>query len=318
MPANHVWGIEWLNANSMRSYPLSDSASKTNGSFRIPDGLILALYFPVNASVNVEPENFFISSLTVFGTGLSLTLSYYDGTNSISAATAVMSFDGHTEYKSYALAGSGDFVDSVGKVVFGKLEYIEKLDAGQHLFTYNQAKLDTDVVRPIIRGVSSVVLVNGSDKSERLNGVLELVAGNNMRLSVVSSSSASNDVTQIRFDAISGAGLSNSCVCTTDDDTSPCISTINGISPTLGGDFSFLTDECLELTAQTNGLKIEDVCSKPCCGCAELEAVTNDLTRFGDAALTLQNYLNRLEGSVNRMNITILGSRLGDAGCVNC
>lgn len=318
MPANNVWGVEWLNGNSVRSYPLSDSATKTNGSFTIPDSLILALYFPVNASINVQAENFFISSLTIFGTGLSLTLGYYDGSNSITAASAVMSFSNHTEYKSYALAGSGDFVDSVGKVVFGKLEYIENLDAGQHLFTYQQGKLDTDCVRPVVRGVSSLVLVNGSDRSERLNGVIELIAGTNMRLSVISSSSSTNDVTQVRFDAISGEGLSNSCVCATDDTDAPCITTINGIAPTLNGDFSILTDECLSITNQQNGIKIEDVCSKPCCGCSELEAVTSDLTRFGDAALTFQNYLNRLEGSVNRMNISILGSRLGDAGCVNC
>lgn len=122
--------------------------------------------------------------------------------------------------------------------------------------------------------------------------------------------------TQIRFDAISGEGLSKTCICTDDDIQAPCIRTINGIPPTAAGDFTLLSDECIQLTGQTNGIQIQDVCSKPCCGCTELQAVTQDLTRFGDASLSLQNYLNRLEGSVNRMNLTVLGSRLGDSACV--
>lgn len=315
MPANNVWGLEWLNTNSQRSYPLASDATKLDESetFRIPDSFLLSLYFPVNSSVNIEAERFFIYSIVVFSTGVSLNLGYDDGLgNTAIVATSVMPFLGHTEFKSYALVGSGDFDDSAGKVVFGKLSDIQALPAGQYLFSYAGGKLDTDCIRPVIRGVSSISLVNGNDKTEKLHGEIELIAGTNMQLSVAQ---VSGQPTQIRFDAIDGTGLSKTCICTDDDTTAPCIRTINGIPPTAAGDFTIMTDQCLSITDQTNGIKIADVCSSPCCGCVELEAVTRDLTRFGDAALTLQNYLNRLEGSVNRMNITVLGSRLGDGGC---
>jgi hypothetical protein len=315
MPAINTWGLEWLNANSQRSYPLSDSATKTDltGTFRIPDSFILSIYLPVNASVNIEAEKFFIYSIAVFATGASLAIGYYDGVGDPEVvANTVVPFSSHTEYKSYALVGSGNFSDSVGKVVFGKLEELQKLSAGQYFFSYAGGKLDTDCVRPVIRGVTSVRLINGTDTTEKLNGVLELVAGTNMQLSV---NYVTGQPTQIRFDAIEGEGLSKSCVCTDDNTQSPCIRTINGISPTAAGDFTILSDSCLSISSESNGIRITDVCSKPCCGCSELEAVTKDLTRFGDAALTFQNYLNRLEGSVNRMNLTVLGSRLGDAVC---
>lgn len=316
MPASNVWGLEWLNSNSVRSYPLADSATKLDESstLRLPDSIILSLYFPVNAGINVQAENFFIRNITVFASGLSVSLGYDDGTGDYPiVATTAISFSNHTEYKSYSLAGSGVFSDSVGKIVLGKLEDLKALPSGQFLFSYAGGKLDTDCVRPIIRGVTSISLVNGNDSTGKLTGEIELIAGTNMELSVVYSE---GQPTQIRFDAISGAGLSKDCVCASDDNLAPCIRTINGIAPTTAGDFSVVSDEGLTITPIANGIKLQDASSKPCCGCVELEAVTRDLTRFGDAALTFQNYLNRLEGSVNRMNLTVLGSRLGDAPCV--
>jgi hypothetical protein len=315
MPSSNAWGLEWLNSNSVRSYPLADSATKVDESatLRLPDSIILGLYFPVNAGVNVQAENFFIRNITVFASGLSISLAYDDGTGDYPiVAVIAVSFLNHTEYKSYALVGSGVFSDSVGKIVLGRLEDLKNLPSGQFLFSYEGGKLDTDCVRPTIRGVSSLVLVNGNDRTNKLTGEIELVAGTNMQLSVVSSP---GQPTQIRFDAISGEGLSKNCVCTTDDTIAPCIRTINGIPPTVVGDFTIAIDEGLTLVPTSNGIKLQDASSKPCCGCTELEAVTRDLTRFGDAALTFQNYLNRLEGSVNRMNLTVLGSRLGDAAC---
>ena len=327
MPATNVWGLEWLNSNSLRSYPLADSATKLDqtGTFKIPDSFIVSLYMPVNASVNVHPENFFISTITIFSTGVSLVLGYDDGNGNVtSVASTTMPFSTHTEYKSYALVGSGDFSDCVGKIVFGRLEDIQNLPSGQYLFNYEGTKLDTDCVRPVIRGITSMTLVNGNDRSEKLTGAIEFIAGTNMRITLVQNP---NEPAKVRFDAVSNEGFSKNCVCTDDDEVAPCIRTINGIPPTAAGDFTIISTEGLAITplsggtggsSSGNGLKIEDVNSKPCCGCNELEAVTRNLSNFNDAKLLFQNYLNRLEGSVNRMSLTVLGSRLGDAPCGTC
>lgn len=307
-----IWNLEWLNSNSQRSYPLVETASKvdTTGTFTIPDSLILGLYFPIHAGLVAFPERFYIRSLSVFSTGLNIVLGYWDNVSGITVASATIAFSSHSEYKTYSLIGEGDFLDCAGKIVLGKLDELGSLPAGAYDFTYSAANVDSDAIRLMLRGVSSISLVNGTTTTKRLQGDIAFVAGSNMLLE----SATVNGVTSITFNAIKGEGLTVDCDCEDDDDISSCIRTINGTPPTDGGDLSFVGDSCLSITTIANGLQLTDTCSKPCCGCTELEAVTTDLVRFGESATSLTNFLNRLEGSVNRMNLTVLGSRIGDSG----
>jgi hypothetical protein len=306
-----IWNLEWLNANSQRSYPLAEFSTKvdTTGTFTIPDSLILGLYLPIHSGIVAYPENFYIKSISVFATGLNVEIGYWDGATGITVASSTIAFSAHSEYKTYSLAGEGTFIDCFGKIVFGKLDELNSIPAGSYNFSFSAGQLDTDSIRPMIRGVSSVTLVNGAATSKRLQGDISFVAGANM--SITAAGSAGNY--SITFNAISGAGLTVDCNCIDDNDLAACIRTINGIKPDGGGNFTLVGDDCITLDNIDSGLKLNDVCSKPCCGCSELQAVTSDLARFGDAATSLTNFLNRLEGSVNRMNLTVLGSRLGDS-----
>lgn len=307
-----IWNLEWLNSNSQRSYPLVETASKvdTTGTFTIPDSLILGLYFPIHAGLVAFPERFYIKSVSVFSTGLNVVLGYWDNVSGIAVASTTIAFSSHSEYKTYSLIGEGDFLDCAGKIVIGKLDELSSLPAGAYDFTYSAANVDSDAIRLMLRGVSSISLVNGTSVTKRLQGDIAFVAGSNMSLT----SSTIGGVTSITFNAIKGAGLTINCNCEDDNDIGSCIRTINGVTPTNGGDVSLVGDACLSITSIANGLQFTDTCSKPCCGCTELEAVTTDLVRFGEAATGLTNFLNRLEGSVNRMNLTVLGSRIGDSG----
>lgn len=307
-----IWNLEWLNANSQRSYPLAEFSTKvdTTGTFTIPDSLILGIYMPIHSGLVVYPENFYIKTISVFATGLSLEIGYWNGSAGVIVASATIAFSSHSEYKTYSLVGDGDFVDCFGKIVFGKLDELSTLPAGSYDFSFSAGQLDTDTIRPMIRGVSSITVVNGQSVSNRLQGDISFIAGTNM--SITAGGSSGNY--SITFNAISGEGLNIDCNCIDDDNLGACVRTINGIHPDVTGNFGLVGDDCLTLSSIQNGLQIQDICSKPCCGCTELQAVTNDLVRFGDAANSLTNFLNRLEGSVNRMNLTVLGSRLGDAG----
>ena len=297
-----IWNLEWLNSNSQRSYPLTESASKvdTTGTFTIPDSLLLGLYFPIHAGLVAFPERFYIKSIAVFSTGLSLVLGYWDSSQGISVATVTVAFSSHSEYKTY----------SFGKIVLGKVDELNTLPAGAYNFTYESTNIDSDAIRLMIRGVSSISLVNGSAVSKRLQGDIAFVAGTNMQLY----SSVVGGVTSITFNAIKGEGLSLNCICEDDLPIGGCVRSVNGTTPNETGDIAIIGDDCLNVVSISNGLQFNDICSKPCCGCTELEAVTTDLVRFGDAANSLTNFLNRLEGSVNRMNLTVLGSRIGDGG----
>jgi hypothetical protein len=307
-----IWNVEWLNANSQRSYPLAEFSSKvdSSGTFTIPDSLLLGLYIPIHAGLVVYPESFYVKSLSIFATGLNIEIGYWNGSSGITAASATVAFSSHSEYKTYSLVGEGIFIDCFGKIVFGKLDELSSLPAGAYDFDFPAGQIDTDAIRPSIRGVSSVSIVNGSSTSNRLQGDISFIAGTNMSIS----SSGSNGTYAITFSAISGQGLNADCNCVNDNIPSDCIRTINGVSPDTSGNIAITGDDCVSVSTIQNGIQLEDTCSKPCCGCTELQAVTNDLVRFGEAANSLTNFLNRLEGSVNRMNLTVLGSRLGDGG----
>ena len=136
-----------------------------------------------------------------------------------------------------------------------------------------------------------------------------------MRLDVTQGTSDTN--AKITFNAIDGAGLSDDCVCE-DDSVGPCIRTINGIPPTTAGNFNVVGDTCLEVQGITNGIKLVDKCSEPCCDCAELEALTLEVNTLHNAANNVQGFVNRLQAEISNMDATIIGSILSDDKCVSC
>lgn len=311
MPVS-TYNLQWLNHNGQRAYPFFETASRLDesGSFRVPDSLLLELYLPVHSGLDVDPARFFVRSVAVFSIGVTISVGYDDGsTPPPVVATAVIPLATHAEYQSYALPGSGDFDDVAGKVVIGSLSDLSTLPPGQYFFTPEAGRLDTDCIRPVLRSVSSIVVVNGADRSERLYGDIELTSGTNTRLTV----STVNGKRRVRIDAIAGEGLNDDCVCDGDATTGP-VRTINGIPPTADGDFTVLGSACVDVTAAGNGIKLTNTCADPCCGCKELEAITRDMDQFGGAQTTLNSFLGRLEVQVTAMSTTLLSSKTANKG----
>lgn len=312
-----TWNLEWLSHNSQRRYPLAvDSGGRdVTASFAIPNDFIVELDLPIHGGLDVDPTRFFIKHIGAYATGYSVVVGYQPTTgDAVDVATALIERSTHTRNQYYALGGIGDFYDTFGKITIGRLDAIDQQPQGFFEFDLEETRLDTDAVRPIIRGVSSIRVVNGEDVSERLYGDIELVPGANMQIVPVI---VNGQDPKLIFSAIDGEGTIEECVCEGDADT-PCIERINGVPPTPAGDFTLLGNECLQISEIQNGLKLEDVCSEPCCGCEELEAITRDLERFGSNATTLENFLVSLEARVTQMDMVVLGSKLNDRGCVQC
>jgi hypothetical protein len=313
-----LFNLEWLNHNSVRTYPFADGSTRADVSRTayIPDNFILGLYFPIHVGLNVRAENFFLRKLAILANGFNLTLAAKLNDDSIvDVASAAIARKTHNEYDPYTLAGVGDFSDSIGKIVIGKLDSLDDVPAGLYLFDYLDTRLDTDCVRPSLRGVTSITVRNGSDISERIYGDVVLTAGANIRLTPVI---ISGQPPQIRFDAISGEGLNADCVCDTDHEIPDCIRTIEAVPPDTDGNFNLIGNDCIEITAITNGLQLNDTCSKPCCGCTDLEAITRQLELVGSHQDTLENFVNTLAARQQQMFDTILGSKLNDNSCLTC
>lgn len=311
------WNVQWLNQNSQRSYPLADwgSAVDQTGTVTIPDEFILALSFPVHAGQAVEPEKFYIKHLGVFPTGYTIVLGYDDGSAvPPSVASVNIAKTSHNEYSSYAISGADDYDDSVGKIVIGKLDEMSFLPPGFYTFDPEATPIETDAIRPMIRGISSIVVINGSDRSDRIYGDIELVAGSNMR---IVSNQVEGEPPQIVFSAISGEGLNEECACDEEGD-GPCIRFINGIPPLPDGNFRMVGNKCMDIQPIDNGLRFSDLCSEPCCGCQELEAIITQINRFADGVATLQTFASTLGSEVTQMSNVVLGSKLSDTGCLDC
>lgn len=312
-----LWQLEFANHNSQRSYPFVAGTSKTDrtGSVTLPNEFVLGFKFPVSAGLAIEPEKFFLRALGLYTTGYTLEFGYSDGsTDGVAVAVTQFARDTHVENRIYAVLGVDDFADSVGSIMIGRLEAINTLPAGVYRFAPAASFLEVDGIQPSLRGLASIAVVNGSDHSARLYGDVELVAQQNMRLTLAQS----GETTQILVSAISGEGLNESCVCAEAEALGPPIRFINGISPQADGNFGVTGDGCTEITAISNGLAWRDVCSAPCCGSAELAAMREQLQRFAIGFSQLETLAQVLSGQVTQMTTMVLGSKLSDQGCTNC
>jgi len=311
------FNLPFLNHNAQREYPLAAQSTGTDktGSFTLPFEFLVEMDIPINASMEMLPANLFIRQIGVYPTGYSITVAY-EGTSTISdVATALIPRTTHQRTTPYNLGGIYPFDDINGKVVIGRLEAIDDQPAGMWEFDPDATRIDPDAVRPQIRGVQALIVANGTQRSVPLTGDIELVPGTNMQIIPVVTEGQDP---KLIFNAVEGEGLIQDCICEGDLADAPCIRKINGVTATPEGNFYLVGDECLEIQQTDNGLRITDKCCLPCCGCEELEAITRDLERFNQQRSILETFVGTLQTQVTTMELTVLGSRLGDQGCITC
>lgn len=315
--AGQLWNQEFLGHNGQRRYPLADDAScvDDSGSFVIPNDFITELDLPVHAGLNVDPARFFVRHVGAFETGFSVVVGYQPAVgDAVTVATALVARQTHTRNRSYALGGVEPYDDTAGKVVVGRLDTIDEQPAGFWTFEFAATRLDPDAVRPMIRGVSALVLVNGTSRSVPIRGHVELIAGTNTRLTPV----LADGLNAVRIDAVSGAGLVEDCVCEGDAALGDPVRSINGVTPDETGNINITAGDCVQVEPTANGIRVADVCSKPCCGCPEVEAITRDLERFGTQAAGAQAFIDQLRAAATTMDTIVLGSKLNDKSCIEC
>jgi hypothetical protein len=305
------WNLQWLNHNSQRSYPLTERATKTDttGTIRLPDSFIVALYLPIHSGLAFAPNNFFIKSVLIAPTGFNVTVGYDNAGTAVDVAVANITRSNYQPNRSYALGGVDNFDDCVGRIVLGVLDEVNTLPPGLYSFDRAGGELEPDTIRPMLRAVTRLRVSNNGELSAPIYGDVTLVAGNNVRITAA----VVGAETEIIFDAISGANLNEECYCEVPE-SGECIRCINGVCST-DGNFVIAPDDCIQITPMSNGLKFSDTCAQPCCGCTELDAVVDQINRFGDGVTTLQSFVTRLGAEVTQMSLVVLGSQLGDSGC---
>ena len=311
------WNLEFLNHNSQRSYPLTADATKSDitGTFEIPDDFLVGMDIPVSPAMDMETGRFFVRQLGLFASGVQLIVAYDSGSDVVDVAIALIPLTDSSVNQVHVLGGVEPFSDTNGKVVIGRTDTIRTQPSGLFVFDIDGARLEPQVVRPMIRGVSSIRVSTATGTvSERLYGDIELVAGTNVQFSTV----VTPGETKIVISALDGEGTIEQCVCEGDAADIPCIKTINRIPPAPDGNFSMIGDDCLSFFGEEAGIRLTDSCCAPCCGCTELEAITRDLERFASQRSILESFINQLSAESATFRITTLGARLGDRRCLTC
>lgn len=312
MPATPILNVGWLNGNALRAYPFSESAPRQDisGTYTIPDDFLVDMVLPVNASLNYNPSSFYVSRIHVFGVGVSFDVSYWTGSAASLVGSIAIDTTTFTNEKTYYLQGEDDFEGVLGKVVVGTLDTILQLP-GSYTFDLAGARIESSIIVPDLRGVTGFrVIEDETDEGVLYQGDIAFEPGSNFRIGV----SDFNGKTVLTFSAIDGEGTIADCVCEGELAELEPIRTINGVLPNNLGNIDLLGDSCLEVTPQAAdyAVALTDKCSKPCCGCPELETLVDDQKRVRDQVQTLENLTSRLESNLAVMQ-TLL-SMIGPCG----
>ena len=294
-----LWNLQWLNHNSQRAYPIADWATKhctISDEIRIPDDFLLAVNFAVSCAMSVNTDQFYISSLSIMPTGISITLGYNGYANAVAVSHILRNTS--EEITTAALTGLNEFDDTIGYLAINPNSTIFNLTPGYYSFSYEDSALEADCIRPMIRGVSSIRVKTGGGYSERLYGDITLLAGSNVTIDIIGNNT-------IRISAVNNDKYETVC---DDIDTRdrPCITSINGVAPSSSGAITITGAECVSVAAENGGIRLTDTCAKPCCGCPELAALEEQIKRLQDGKVTLEQFISDLVTSVSSIESQIL------------
>jgi hypothetical protein len=282
MPA--ILQQEWLNQNAGRAYPFQENATRyphdVNGrqltSLALPNYVIVDMIFTMPG-----PSDLRMYLAQFARAGNLLTCVFREtGTNAI-VTTVTFDANTHVPGTGYSLAGTADWFDARGWLTIGDLRKLAA-DIPEGLYNYEpeQTLLETRVVRPALRGIRSLRVVNQDNTSDYLYGHVKLLAGDNVRLQY------DRELNGVWINAEPNAGYRETCDCESPAQTN-LVNTVNGIPAehlTIVGD-----GECVEVRTEGDKIIISDKCSEPCCGCPELEFLTESV-KVLDASLSRLEY----------------------------
>lgn len=281
--------LDFLNQNSMRSFPLKDGALRLSddGLLTIPNSFIVDFRLCAVCSTSAT---FYISKLGNFSDIISVELS---DNNNVVVGSFSVAVSSHTTNKDYWLTTTSLYTGAIGRITVGALDDMKAAAAGTFHFTAAQTTFEMTTIVPGVQQISRLTLSDTLDNSFTLTGNVTLKANSNVRFRL--------DNTTIIIDAGENLGLNKLC-----SELGEPIRTINGVSPTSLGEFTLVSADCASFEEIDNGLILRDTCSKPCQGCDELTALTersivveSEMLRVREVVDNLQNSLNQLATLIN-------------------
>ena len=307
--ANNFIFPEWLNANSVRAYPVSERSSRMDitGFVKLPDSLI------VDASISIHSalasSVFYISKVSVSIYTVNIEISRITPEGVISIVGGISAPISNGNYMPYAFTGIQDNKSITGTITVGELTQALNEISGVVDFEYTATAFENTIANVSLPMIRRVDVYNGISKVGEFTDILKLKAGRNISLSYI-------DPYTIRIDAIDGLNTTSPDLCPVTKYIGPCIKTINGIPPDASGNFIITGGECITVSPENNAssstsvssITISDVCSKSCCGCNELEDLVSSLRSVEAQIQTLRSNIATVEANSSEMLANIMGA----------
>jgi len=319
-----VQNIEWLNENSGRAYPFHESTTRVDetGTITIPNHMITDLVVVVPADAS---DTYYVRSIQV-GTG-QLRLVIAGVTTSDVASVGPIDIPTHDANNSYPVVGMGLYTDVQGRISFGELSNIAQfIGEGTFEFGSVEARLEDRAVRPDLRSLRFLQVFDPAGSlSDPITGTVRLIPGSNIQLAYeaavvvdipdpVTGDLVPTVITPagIRIDAINAGDFDEECACESTFPQPDPIRMINGVTGDLAGKVLFESLEgCLQISSGgSNVLTIQDNCCTPCCGCPELEFITQQLIILEDSIQKLERRAEDLDTRQQTFFTNVLGSLL--------
>jgi hypothetical protein len=286
------WNMEWLNSNAERAFPFKEDTSRQDENLvvRIPNRLIVDLIFVVPAAANYR---YYLKSLMYSGSHLNLVMADEAGTT-VSSVTVDLST--HTRNDAYTMSGEGNFAGAVGRIALGDLTNLTAdLPPGVYAFSLDTAEFELRTVRPDLRAVYSLTAV-GADGTvtSPITGIVQLLAGANVRLTYVAAAGGNPD--GIRIDATGNDDYEEDCNCDSKVTPLTAVRSINGVgaNPASGRLDLVSMTPCVTISVTGDSVVLTDNCSQPCCGCPELEFLTERIKLLDDSVGKIESFQSEL------------------------
>lgn len=286
---------EWLNANALRSYPIRENASRTDtsGNFTIPNDLIVAAQ--INCPRSYADGTFYISRIVVGISFVSIYVSYQPASGDpVDISYVKAETDPFSRFSYYSFVGQGDLSNVMGYITIGEVEESVRQGIGEFLFSSTSTPLEVNTYFVSVPAMESVEILTSSGQTlHKATRILKLKAGENIRLTYDTTGDPDPYGT-IRIDAINGENLVKPSECgNVAPLLPPCIRMINGVSPDATGHFWIDESECIEIQENqvANSIKVIDKCSQSCCGCDQLQELTDALEGLKLQEETLRNLI---------------------------
>jgi len=244
--------------------------------------------------------------------------------NDITMASLSVDLSAHVTNQVYSLSGLGIYEGARGALVLGDLSNLMyELPYGSFSFTAETAPFETRTIRPDLRGVQQLQVISSDGiQSPPLTGIVKLVAGQNVRLTYIPPTYTTIPDPEtgvpiqietapgsIRIDAIGGENLNDTCGCGQAYPTPTPIRSINGVTANPSGNLTLSPGGGhMTITPGANGLIIEDSSTEECCGCTELEDLTQQMVLLEDTILKLEVRQERLRESYDQFVTNVIGS----------